>query len=150
MSDELRARITADMKDAMRAKDSKKLGVIRLVQAAIKQIEVDQRITLNDNQIVEVIEKMLKQRRGSIVEFEKAGRDDLIAQEQFEIDLIQDYLPEQLSDTEVTTIIKAAISESGAASVKDMGNVMAVIKPQLQGKADMGKVSAQVKELLGA
>lgn len=144
----MKSRITEDMKTAMRAKESQKLGVIRMLLAAIKQKEIDERIELDDAQILNVLNTMLKQRKGSIAEFEKASRDDLIAVEKFEIDVLSVYLPEQLSENEVTDLVKQAISESGAQSMKEMGAVMAILKPKLQGKTDMGAVSGQVKQLL--
>ena len=145
----LKDRITQDMKDAMRAKDKPRLATIRLILAAIKQREVDERIELDDTQVLVVLDKMTKQRRESIAQFEKAGRDDLIAQETSELELIQTYLPEQLSENELQTLIEAALQETGAASIKDMGKVMGQLKPKLQGRADMGAVSAMIKARLG-
>jgi uncharacterized protein YqeY len=145
----LKHRIVEDMKNAMRAKDKERLGIIRLILAAIKQREVDERIELTDTDILVILDKMLKQRRDSISQFESAGRHELAAIEKFEIGIIQEYLPEQLSETEIADLIKAAIVESGAESMKDMGKVMAIIKPKVQGKADMGLVSQTLKQLLG-
>jgi len=147
MSD-LSTRITDDVKVAMKAKDKPRLGVLRLITAAIKQREVDERITLDDDQVVTVLEKMIKQRKDSIAQYEKAGRDELAQQEAFEIGIIQAYLPEQLSDAEIDALIAEAISSSGAASMKDMGKVMGLLKPKLAGRADMGQVSQKIKQRL--
>ena len=133
----------------MKAKDKPRLGVLRLITAAIKQREVDEQITLNDEQVLAVLEKMIKQRKDSITQYEKAGRDELAQQEAFEIGIIQDYMPEQLSDDEINALIAEAISSSGAESMKDMGKVMGLLKPQLAGRADMGAVSAKIKAKLG-
>jgi hypothetical protein len=138
------------MKTAMRAKDAPRLAAIRLLQAAIKQREVDERIELDDAQVVAVIEKMLKQRRDSISQYEAAKRDDLADVEKFEVSVLQAYMPQALSDAEVEQMVVAAIAASGAAGVKDMGKVMAAVKPQVAGRADMGKVSALIKAKLGA
>jgi hypothetical protein len=146
----LKERITEDMKAAMRASEKERLGTIRMLQAAIKQREVDERITLDDTQVLGVIEKMIKQRKESIVQFEQGHRADLAAKEQAEIELLQAYLPAQLSDAEVDALIKAAIASTGAASIKDMGKVMGVVKAQAAGRADMGAVSARIKAALGA
>lgn len=145
----LRARITEDMKSAMRAKDAARLGAIRLLQAAIKQREVDGRIELNDAQVIAVIEKMLKQRRDSASQYAAAGRDDLAATEKFEIDVLRIYMPQPLSDVEIDAAVVAAVASSGAVSPKDIGKVMGVLKPALTGRADMGKLSALVKQRLG-
>lgn len=147
MSD-LSTRINDDVKVAMKAKDKPRLGVLRLITAAIKQREVDERITLDDDQVLAVLEKMIKQRKDSIAQYEKAGRDELAQQEAFEIGIIQEYLPEQLSDAEIDALIAEAISSSGAASMKDMGKVMGLLKPQLAGRADMGAVSGKIKAKL--
>ena len=144
----LTTRITDDVKAAMRSKDKDRLAVLRLITAAIKQIEVDQRITLDDDQVIGVLEKMLKQRKDSIEQFSKAGRDELVAQEAAEIEIIQHYLPEQLSDDELNSLINDAISTTGAASMKDMGKVMGMLKPKLTGRADMGQVSRIIKDQL--
>ena len=144
----LTARINDDVKVAMKAKDKARLGVLRLITAAIKQREVDEQITLNDEQVLAVLEKMVKQRKDSIAQYEKAGRDELAQQEAFEIGIIQDYLPEQLSDTEIDALIAEAISSSGAESMKDMGKVMGMLKPKLAGRADMGQVSQKIKQRL--
>ncbi len=144
----LTTRIRDDVKTAMRSKDKDRLAVLRLITAAIKQIEVDQRITLDDDQVIGVLEKMLKQRRDSIEQFSKAGRDELVAQEAAEIEIIQEYLPEQLSEDELSRLIDEAISATGAASMKDMGKVMGLLKPKLAGRADMGSVSKMIKKQL--
>jgi len=146
----LKERITEDMKAAMRAGEKERLGTIRMLQAAIKQREVDERVTLDDAQVLAVIEKMLKQRKESIAQFEQGGRADLAAKEKSEIDLLVAYLPAQLSDAEVDALIQAAIASTGAASIKDMGKVMGVVKAQAAGRADMGAVSARIKAALGA
>ena len=145
----LKDRIQQDVKDAMRAREKQRLATIRLITAAIKQIEVDKRIELDDAQVLLVLDKMCKQRRESISQFEKAGRDDLIAVEVRELGIIQDYLPEQLGDDEIAALIDAAMADTGAASIKDMGKVMGQLKPKLQGRADMGVVSAMIKARLG-
>jgi len=146
----LRQRITEDMKTAMRSKDAPRLGAIRLLQAGIKQREVDERIELDDAQVVAVIEKMLKQRRDSISQYEAANRNDLADVEKFEVSVLQTYMPQALSDAEVEQLVAAAITASGACGVKDMGKVMAAVKPQVAGRADMGKVSILIKAKLGA
>jgi uncharacterized protein YqeY len=145
----LKDRIQQDVKDAMRAKDKTRLAAIRLITAAIKQREVDERIELDDAQVTAVLDKMTKQRRESISQFEKAGRDDLIAQEVMELEIIQSYLPEQLGEDEINALIDTAMQATGATSIKDMGKVMGQLKPKLQGRADMGAVSALIKARLG-
>jgi hypothetical protein len=145
----LKARITEDMKTAMRAKDKERLATIRLIQAGIKQKEVDERIELDDSQVLAVLEKMLKQRRDSIEQYTQGGRDDLAAKEQAEIDVIQEYMPEALSEDELQAIIDEAISSTGAETMKDMGKVMGIIKPRVQGRADMGALSGKIKARLG-
>ena len=144
----LKARITEDMKSAMRARESARLGAIRLVLAAIKQREVDERIELDDAQIIAAIDKMLKQRRDSITQFEAAGRQELADIEHFEISVLQEYMPVAASDEEIDTLIAQAVAETGAAGVKDMGKVMAAVKPKLAGRADMAQVSTRIKALL--
>jgi len=144
----IKDRIQQDMKDAMRAKDKARLGTIRLILAAIKQREVDERIELSDEQVIVVLDKMAKQRRESISQFEQAGRDDLIAQENLELDIIQPYLPEALDEAELNALIEAAMAATGASSIKDMGKVMGQLKPKIQGRADMGAVSALIKSRL--
>jgi uncharacterized protein YqeY len=146
----LKERINEDMKAAMRASDKERLSTIRMAQAAIKQREVDERTTLDDAQVVAVIEKMVKQRRESIAQFEQGGRADLAAREAGEIALLQGYLPEPLSEAELDAIISEAIAASGASSIKDMGKVMAAVKAKAAGRADMGAVSARIKASLGA
>jgi uncharacterized protein len=144
----LKEQITNDMKAAMRSGDKTRLGVIRLITSAIKQREVDERIELDDAAVMAILEKMIKQRRDSISQFEAGGRPELAAVEAAEIDILKTYLPEALSDTEVDAIIQAAITESGAGSVKDMGKVMGLVKPKVQGRADMGAVSGKIKARL--
>jgi len=146
----LKERITEDMKTAMRSGEKDRLAVIRLLQAAIKQREVDERIVLDDVQVTSVLEKMIKQRKESVVAFEKGGRADLVDKENAEIAVLQPYLPAQLSDAELDALIAEAISSTGAASIKDMGKVMGVVKAKAAGKADMGAVGARIKAKLGA
>jgi uncharacterized protein YqeY len=145
----LKERIQQDMKDAMRAADKPRLGTIRLMLAAIKQIEVDERKDLDDVEVTVVLDRMVKQRRESISQFEKAGRTDLVDQEAAELAIIQTYLPEPLSESALNALIDEAMAQTGAASIKDMGKVMALLKPKLQGRADMGAVSALIKARLG-
>jgi len=145
----LKERITEDMKTAMRSGEKDRLAVIRLLQAAIKQREVDERITLDDAQVTAVLEKMIKQRKESVVAFEKGGRADLVAKENAEIAVLQPYLPAQLSEPELDALIAEAIASTGAASIKDMGKVMGVVKAKAAGKADMGAVGARIKAKLG-
>jgi hypothetical protein len=144
----LKEQIQQDMKEAMRGGDKRRLGVIRLVMAAIKQREVDERIELDDAGITAVLDKMAKQRRESVAQYSKAGRDDLVDQENFELEVLKSYLPEQLGEAEIDAMIEATIQTTGAASVKDMGKVMGQLKPKLQGRADMGAVSARIKARL--
>jgi hypothetical protein len=144
----LKLRITDDMKAAMRAKETARLGTIRLLLAAIKQKEVDERIELDDAAVSSIVEKLIKQRKDSINQFQAAGRDDLVSAEQAELVVLQAYLPEQLSNAEVEAAVVAAIAESGASSAKDMGKVMGLLKPRLAGRADMGQVSALIKARL--
>lgn len=146
----LKDRITEDMKAALRAKDGARLSAIRLLMAAIKQREVDERITLGDPEVVSVIEKMLKQRRDSIQQFEAAGRKDLADIEKFEVTVLQAYMPKALSEAEVEAAVAEAVGASGAKGMQDIGKVMALLKPKLAGRADMGKVSALVKARLGS
>jgi len=145
----LKERITEDMKAAMRASEKERLSTIRLVQAAIKQREVDERITLDDTQVLVVLEKMVKQRKESIAQFEQGGRKDLADKERREIELLQAYLPAQLSDSELDVLIREAVTATGAASIKDMGKVMSVVKSKAAGRADMAVVGARVKAVLG-
>ena len=144
----LKNRITEDMKNAMRAKDAPRLGAIRLLQAAIKQKEVDERVVADDTAVLAIIDKLIKQRRDSIEQFGRAGRTDLVDKEQAELDLLLGYLPQQLSEAEIAAAVDAAIAESGAAGAQGIGKVMALLKPRLAGRADMGKVSALVKQKL--
>src|SRR5689334_1674427 len=137
----LKEQITEDMKSAMRAGEKERLATIRMILAAIKQREVDERIQLDDSQVLAALEKMIKQRKEAITQFQSGGRADLVAKESAEIAILQAYLPAQLSDAEIDSLIAAAIASTGAASIKDMGKVMGVVKTQAQGKADMGKVS---------
>jgi uncharacterized protein YqeY len=146
----LKARLFEDMKAAMRAGEKDRLGVIRLVNAAIKQREVDERIEVDDTQVLAILEKMLKQRRDSVSQFDAAGRGDLSAIENYEIGVIQTYLPAQLSAAEVDEIIAASIIESGATNAKDMGKVMGLVKPKVAGRADVGKLSEIIKTKLAA
>lgn len=144
----LKQQISEDMKNAMRAKDSARLATIRLLQAAIKQREVDERIVMDDASVIATIEKMIKQRKDSISQFEKAGRDDLVAVEAAEMTILQAYMPAQMSDAEVEAAVNAAVAATGATGPQDMGKVIGVLKGQLAGKADMGKVSGLVKAAL--
>jgi uncharacterized protein len=146
----LKARITEEMKDAMRAKAAARLSTIRLLLAAIKQKEVDERVEVSDTDIVAIIERMIKQRRESVTQFEAGKRPDLVAQERAEIDILQSYMPQALSDAEVDALVVAAVAQSGGGGMAAMGKVMAVLKPQLAGRADMGAVSAKVKAKLSA
>ncbi|MCK7599013.1 GatB/YqeY domain-containing protein [Microbulbifer sp. CAU 1566] len=141
----LKETLTTATKDAMKARDKGRLATLRLINAEIKRVEVDERIELDDARILALLDKMTKQRRDSIAQYEKAGRPELAAVEQQEIDVIQEYLPEQLSEAEIQEIVTAAVKETGAASMADMGKVMALVKPQVQGRADMGAVSKLVK-----
>ncbi|MGB8636337.1 MAG: GatB/YqeY domain-containing protein [Rhodanobacteraceae bacterium] len=146
----LKQQLSEDMKTAMRSGDKPRLGVIRLALAAIKQREVDERIALDDAQVLAVLEKMLKQRRDSVEQYEAASREDLAEQERFEIGIIETYLPEPLAQDELDAMIEAAISETGAESMRDMGKVMALLKERTAGRADMAAVSAQIKARLGS
>ncbi len=145
---ELKQRITDAMKAAMRAKDKPRLGTIRLMMAEFKRIEVDERIDLNEARIIAVLDKMVKQRRDSIKQYLEAGRQELADQESFEISVIQEFLPAALSEDELNAIVKKAIADSGAEGPRDMGKVMALVKPQIQGRADMGAISQLVKSQL--
>jgi uncharacterized protein YqeY len=145
----LKQQITDAMKAAMKGGDKARLAVVRLMLAAVKQREVDERIELDDSQVLAVLDKMVKQRRDSIQQYGDAGRDDLVAQEAAEIEVIQEFLPKALSEDEINAIIEAAIAETGAESMRDMGKVMGIIKPQVQGRADVGQVSGRVKQRLG-
>ncbi|MDE0987699.1 MAG: GatB/YqeY domain-containing protein [Pseudomonadales bacterium] len=148
MPEPIYQRVTAEVKVAMKARDKPRLGALRLIMADFKRIEVDERIELDDERVLVILDKMTKQRKDSLKQFEDAGREDLANQEALEIAVIAEFLPDQLSDDEVSGLVKAAIAETGAASMQDMGKVMAIVKPQVQGKADMGAVSALVKAQL--
>jgi len=145
----LKARISEDMKAAMRAKDAPRLSAIRLLLSAMKQKEVDERVELSDADVVAIIDKMLKQRRESIAQFEKGGRQDLADTEKFEVGVLQAYMPQALSDAQIDAEIAAAMQASGAKAISDMGKVMAILKPKFAGRADMGKVSGLIKAKLG-
>jgi uncharacterized protein YqeY len=144
----LKEQITEDMKNAMRAKDTGRLGTIRLLLAAMKQKEVDERIELDDAAVIAIVEKLIKQRKDSISQFQAANRDDLVAIENAELVVLQAYMPAQMSEAEVAAVVAKVVAEVGASGPQDMGKVMGVVKPQLAGKADMGVVSAQVKAAL--
>jgi hypothetical protein len=146
----LKARIQDDVKSAMRSRDRESLAALRLITAAIKQKEVDERIELNDEQVLAVLDKMVKQRRESLEQFEKAGREDLAEKERFELGLIQDYLPEPLAEDELAALIQSTIDGLGASSIRDMGQVMSALRGQVQGRADMKAVSQAVKQRLSA
>ncbi len=149
MADDLKSRIQDDVKSAMRARDRERLNALRLIWAAIKQKEVDDRVDLDDKAVIAVLEKMIKQRRDSFEQYEKAGRDELAAREAFEIEVIQSYMPAAMDDAEVEALIDAAVTATGASSMKDMGKVMGALKAKMQGRADMGAVGAKVKARLG-
>ena len=150
MAESLKSKLQADMKSSMKSGDKSRLGVIRLMLSAIKQVEVDERVELDDTRIIAVLDKMAKQRRESISQFDQAGRDDLSAIEHAELEIIQEYLPEALSEAEIEALIEQSIAAAGAETIKDMGKVMGMLKPKLQGRADMGKVSQQIKSRLSA
>ena len=145
----LKQQIQGDMKATMKSGDKRTLGTIRLILAAIKQIEVDSRTEVDDAQVLTILDKMVKQRRDSITQFEKADRADLVEQEAFEIEVLKEYLPQALSDDEIATMVTEAIASCGAESMRDMGKVMGQLKPKMQGRADMGAVSALIKQKLG-
>ena len=149
LTNTLKTQIQESMKNAMRAKDKHRLGVVRLMLSAIKQIEVDERIELDDARVIVVLDKMVKQRRESIAQYEAANRTDLVDVEKAEIPIIQEFLPEQLSEAEISKMVDDAFSETGAATMKDMGKVMGFIKPKVQGRADMNIVSQMIKAKLG-
>jgi uncharacterized protein YqeY len=146
----LKARIQEDVKNAMRAREKDQLAALRLVTAAIKQKEVDERIELSDEQVLAVLDKMVKQRRESLEQYEKAGREDLAVKERYELDIIKDYLPEPLGEAELAALIENTIAEVGATSIRDMGSVMSAIRGQVQGRADMKAVSQAVKDRLNS
>lgn len=148
-SSALKDRITQAVKDAMRAREKARLGALRLITAEFKRVEVDERIELDDDRVIAILDKMRKQRQDAETQYRDAGRDELAAQERFEIDLIETFLPAALSDTELDTLIADAIAEVGAAGMQDMGKVMGRLKPQLAGRADMGAVSGKVRAALG-
>lgn len=148
MVSSLKQRIQEDMKVALRAQEKQRLGVIRLILAAIKQVEVDERVAVDDTRITQILNKMIKQRRDSIAQYDQAKRDDLADQERLEVKIIQAYLPEPLSEADIDRMLSEAITNVGATSVKDMGKVMAVLKERIQGRADMTQISAKIKERL--
>lgn len=150
MSSALKTNLQDEMKVAMKAGDKPRLGVIRLILSALKQVEVDERIELDDTRVIAIMDKMVKQRRESIGMFDKAGRDDLSSIEQAEIAVIQTFLPQALSESEIESIIKDAISKTGAASIKDMGKVMGIVRPLVVGRGDMGVISGTIKTILSA
>jgi len=147
-SADLKNTIQKEVITAMKAKDKPRLGPLRLITSAIKQIEVDERIELDDTRIITVLDKMVKQRRESISQFKTAGRDELVAQEAFEIDIIQEFLPQPLSEEEIEAIVDIAIKQTDASSIKDMGKVMGIVKPQIVGRANMGEISGKIKTML--
>ncbi|MGM9454900.1 GatB/YqeY domain-containing protein [Legionella bozemanae] len=144
----IKERLNNDVKDAMRAKDKELLSTLRLITAAVKQVEVDERIEVDDERMLVILDKMSKQRKESIAQYEKADREDLVAQEQYELDVLKKYLPEPLSAVEIEKMIQEAIASTGAEKMADMGKVMALLKPNLQGRADMAQVSAMIKAKL--
>ena len=150
MSSAIRDKLTQEMKSAMKNKQKDRLGVIRTMMAAVKQKEVDERIEIEDTHMISILDKQLKQRRESMKIYQEAGRTELADQEKFELDVIQEFLPEALSENELNSIIDDAITQTAAASMKEMGKVMAAIKPQVQGKADMGEVSKIIKSRLSS
>jgi uncharacterized protein YqeY len=150
MASDLKNQIQDAMKAAMKGGDKERLGVIRLILAALKQVEVDERIELDDARVLTILDKMVKQRRESISQYDSAGRDDLSSKEKAEIEVIQTYLPQALSAEEIETIISDAINATGATSIKDMGKVMGIVKPKIVGRGDMGEISGKIKALLNA
>ncbi|KTD53437.1 Yqey-like protein [Legionella santicrucis] len=144
----IKERLNNDIKEAMRAKEKELLATLRLITAAVKQVEVDERIEVDDERMLVILDKMSKQRKESIAQYEKANRDDLVAQEQFELDILKNYLPEPLSAAEIEKMINDAVAETGATKMADMGKVMALLKPNLQGRADMAQVSVLIKAKL--
>jgi len=149
MADTLKERINTDVKQAMRDKEKQRLGALRMITAAIKQKEVDERVELDDSGVLALIDKLAKQYRDSIEQYREASRDDLVEKETTELNIISEYLPEKLNETDLEALIRKAIEETGAEGMQDMGKVMGVLKPKVQGRADMGEVSAKVKSLLG-
>ncbi len=148
MSSDTKLQIEAEVKNAMRARDKQRLGVLRLIMSEFKRVEVDERIELEDPRVLVILDKMSKQRKDSLTQFEAAGRDDLVAQESLELDILKEFKPPQLSTEEVKSIIEAVISEVGATSIKDMGKVMGMLKHKVQGRADMGEIGSLVKTSL--
>lgn len=147
---ELKKKIQDAVVSSMKAGDKQRLAVVRLISSAMKQVEVDERIELDDSRIIAILDKMVKQRRESISQFKTAGRDDLVDKESFEIDVIQEFLPQALSEEEVDNIVRQAIEQTGAESIKHMGKVMGLVRPQVIGRADMGEVSGRIKSILSA
>ena len=147
---ELKKKIQDAVISSMKAGDKERLAVVRLISSAMKQVEVDERIELDDSRVIAILDKMVKQRRESISQFKTAGRDDLVDKESFEIDVIQEFLPQALSEEEVDSIVRQAIEQTGAETIKDMGKVMGLVKPQIIGRADMGEVSGRIKSILSA
>lgn len=150
MTSPIKERVEEAVKDAMRARDKQRVGALRMVTAEFKKVEVDERIELDDTRVLQILDKMVKQRKDSLEQYEKAGRDDLVAQEAFELELIAEFLPEGLDESAIAALVEEAIAESGASSMKDMGAVMGALRPKVQGRADMGQVSALVKARLSA
>lgn len=146
----IKERVDGAVKDAMRARDKQRLRALRMIAAEFKRVEVDERVELDDQRCLAIFDKMVKQRKDSLAQYESAGRKDLVDQEQFELDLIAEFMPEALSDEALASMVAAAIDEAGASSMKDMGEVMGILKPQVQGRADMGEVSRLVKQQLTA
>lgn len=149
MGSDIKLQIDAEVKNAMRARDKRRLGVLRLTMAEFKRVEVDERIELDDQRVLAILDKMSKQRRDSLSQFQSAGRDDLADQESFELDVLKEFMPDQLSAAELKSIVESAIAQAGATSVRDMGKVMGLLKPRVQGRADMAEVSSLVKADLG-
>jgi uncharacterized protein YqeY len=149
VSSEIQARVADEVKSAMRARAKQRLGALRLISAEFKKVEVDERVELDDQRVLEILDKMTKQRKDSLSQYESAGRDDLVQQEQFELDLIKEFLPEQLDEAGLASLVDEVIAAIGAESIKDMGKVMSMLKSQAQGRADMAAVGALVKSKLG-
>jgi len=149
LSSEIQAKIVDEVKSAMRAREKQRLGALRLISAEFKRVEVDERVELDDQRVLSILDKMTKQRKDSLSQYESAGRDDLVQQEQFELDVIGEFMPEQLDEAELTSLVDEAIASTGAESMKDMGKVMGVLKSKAQGRVDMSAVGALVKSKLG-
>ena len=147
-SSEIKPKIESSVKDAMRARDKQRLGVLRLIMSEFKNVEVNERIELDDDRVLSILDKMTKQRKDSLSQFQAAGRDDLVAQEAFELDVLKEYMPESLDDSAILEIVNKAIEATGVSSMKEMGQLMGIIRPQVQGRADMSAISALVKEKL--